>query len=565
MARRSVLLRCWLGADNACAQRLRTYRIGALVELYYAKAKEGRARRRGVMSDKDMQRTLSAYFGGDWLALLDYLGEQPHDDEEVTRALPQPRLMVTSTERAQSAASAAGISSDEVQRILAAYWRQSVPMSPIEMRVSALQRLWSEFDAIHARQAPGMKELEVRLDTDHAATASPPMPGSHSLSQELQQELRRLWGTTLNARFPEHLVTEASPGWAAATAIGPALRFWDFTGINAWHATEGRRAYKELGDEFEKAVNGWVEELTRLGCPIDVRFFADLRAVESELGPMQTQEETISEEVTDGFSMSLVVATRGRRSGYERLRDVITHHRRAWAEQHLTDYFEARWTADLQAAGKAYHRHAADRGKPPTLKQFAQMGSSAAAHWFAGDLSAVYTVLGLPSPMPAPTYQRRVPENVRAFKKRLRAQLTPLASGGNDAVAGLASHSLTWLALLEALGRPPELPQFGRQDFKRLADALAPDIDTAWRIYANTIMQALEETESSRSAHPDAPQAQPPTPAAPGQQVDDQVRAPVEELPCRDGLSMSEQQALAAEPEPTAAHNGRLRRLFHRR
>ena len=209
---RAELVRAWAQADAEAVQRLRAHRIGRLVGRYYAKAKDGRALRKVVINDKDSQRILSAYFGGDWLELLDYLGEQPHADEAVTRALPRPRLMVTSAEKAESVAAAQGVSAEEVQRILAAYWRQSEPSSPIEARVSALQRFWSEVDAIHARQAPGMKQLCVLLGAGLTGPWSVPgrgAPGDHRLSAELAQELRRLWATTLNPRFPEHLVTES--------------------------------------------------------------------------------------------------------------------------------------------------------------------------------------------------------------------------------------------------------------------------------------------------------------------------------------------------------------------
>lgn len=524
LERRAELVRAWAQADAEAVHRLRAYRIGRLVERYYAKAKDGRALRKVVMNDKDAERVLSAHFGGDWLAFLDFLGEQPHADEEVTRALPQPRLMVTSTEKAESAAAAQGVSAEEVRRILAVYWRQSEPTSPIELRVNALERFWSEVDAIHARQEPGMKELCVILGAGLSGPWSAPGRGSagdHRLSAELADELRRLWPTILNPRFPEHLVTEPNPLTAAAQAFGPAFYFWDWAGTNAWHATEGGRAYRQLGGEFEHAARELTASLDTLGCPVDDSFFADLRRVEQRLGPVEELTETVSEESEAGISITLT-ATRGeRRAGYELVRDVITRHRRAWAERYMPGYLEARWKADLQATGEAYHRHAADRAKPPTVKQFADMAAAAATNWFAGDLSAVYNVLGLRSPLPPTTYQRCVPEDPRAFTKRLQAVL--LAASGTSAPKGdtvrissspqlsaqlqasirarnstqtLAHHGLAWLGEMEALGRPPELAQFSKRDyFKRVYDVLAPDRDEAWRIYCDAIQQALDEAQ----------------------------------------------------------------------
>jgi len=453
--------------------------------------------------------------------------------------------MVTSTAKAESVAAEQGVSSEEVQRILAAYWRQSVPASPIELRVRALQRFWTEVDAIHARQKSAMKELCVVLGDGLAAAGRGPR--DRHLSTELAHELRRLWPTTLNPRFPEHLVTEPNPLTAAATAFGPAFRFWDYAGTNAWHATEGGRAYKELGDQFETAVREMTDALAALGCPVADSFFADLREAERNLGPVEVLEATVPvESDIPGISISMT-ATRGeRRAGYELLRDVITRHRRAWAETHLTAYLEARWKADLQTAGEAYHRHAADRGKPPTPKQFALMAAAAAANWFAGDLSAVYNVLGLRSPLPPTTYQRGVPDDPAAFTKRLRHVLIA-ASGArppkedilqvsrsaksyaqlqnwtraSNSIQTFAQHSLAWLEQTEALGRPPELAEFSKRPyFKEHFPALAPDLDDAWRIYCSAIQQVLKDTGRA-GGHTTAPH---PTTVPPPQPQTDPAR-----------------------------------------
>jgi len=81
--------------------------------------------------------------------------------------------------------------------------------------------------------------------------------------------------------------------------------------------------------------------LAALGCPVDDNFFADLRRVEQRLGPIEERTETISEESEAGISITLTAARGERRDGYEMLRDVITRHRRAWAEKYLTAYLEA--------------------------------------------------------------------------------------------------------------------------------------------------------------------------------------------------------------------------------
>ncbi|MGZ6564578.1 MAG: hypothetical protein ACXVHB_31695 [Solirubrobacteraceae bacterium] len=56
----------------------------------------------------------------------------------------------------------------------------------------------------------------------------------------------------------------------------------------------------------------------------------------------------------------------------------------------LSAYLHERWREELQEAGEACHREAADRAKLPTFKQFAKMAAVAANDWFGGDLTGVY-------------------------------------------------------------------------------------------------------------------------------------------------------------------------------
>jgi hypothetical protein len=158
-ARRDALLAGWVRADIDTARRLRTHRISQLVDRYYSKAKNGRAVRKRVISSEDFERTLTAYFGGDWLAFLNYLGEEPEVSEEITTSLPETRLTGTSSARAAKVAVEHGLPPEEVERMLAAYWGQSGGGTPVERRVHVLERLWRELDAVHARQVPGMPSL----------------------------------------------------------------------------------------------------------------------------------------------------------------------------------------------------------------------------------------------------------------------------------------------------------------------------------------------------------------------------------------------------------------------
>ena len=79
-------------------RRWRAEVLRPLVNRYYAKAKKDAPTARAVLT-KALQPATAAYFGGSWLALLDYLGEAVAAGEEITTALPEPRLYVQASAR----------------------------------------------------------------------------------------------------------------------------------------------------------------------------------------------------------------------------------------------------------------------------------------------------------------------------------------------------------------------------------------------------------------------------------------------------------------------------------
>jgi hypothetical protein len=497
IARRDALLAGWVQADIDTARRLRAHRIGQLVERYYSKAKNGRAARKGVINSEDFEQTLTAYFGGDWLAFLSYLGEEPDASEEIATSLPETRLTGTSSARAAEVAAEHGLPPEEVERMLAAYWRQSGGGTPVEQRIHVLERLWREFDAVHARQAPGMPSLFGLLGSGYYSSSGPLGPSvgdARVFSAELLTDVQRLWGTKVSPRNPERLVTE--PYWeaAAARAFGPAFDFWHHTAMNAWEMCEGGRTHNDL--------EGFEDQLR-----------ADLLAAESKLGPVERERDTVNEDNEGFLTVEMRVSRATRREGFEILRDIITRHRRAWADQHLTTYLEGRWKSELRAATEAYNRHVADKDKPPTVRQFAAQATDAADHWFGGDLTGVYGALGLRSPLPPPTYKRLLPVDSRAFTRRVKQELSAAAQARrphvdtdadvdqSNRLTALTRHSIRWVELAEALGEPPALNQFGSRDFSMGSVALDDDTDTAWRLYCEAIDRALRDNSSAPTRH----------------------------------------------------------------
>ncbi|MFF3335703.1 hypothetical protein ACFYWX_40315 [Streptomyces sp. NPDC002888] len=112
-----------------------------------------------------------------------------------------------------------------------------------------------------------------------------------------------------------------------------------------------------------------------------------------------------------------------RREGFERVRDLITRRRRAWAEQHLGAYVQHHWRSELEDVARDHHRFVAAKGRPPTLTQFARFATTAANHWTGGDLGALYTAIGEPAPSQQERPTRLLTEDGYDFARRVYQEL----------------------------------------------------------------------------------------------------------------------------------------------
>ena len=166
------------------ARRWRARATLGLVAAYYRKARSGPPLARSVLTAAHQQR-LSGVFGGDWLAFLNYLGEPPNPAEQITTALPEPRLYVTTASQTATVAVEHGLPIDEVERMLAAYLGQTAGSSPVEERVAAMRRWWGEFDALHAQQRPGMIPLWGLVDEGLVALDNERAPAPYLYRQLL--------------------------------------------------------------------------------------------------------------------------------------------------------------------------------------------------------------------------------------------------------------------------------------------------------------------------------------------------------------------------------------------
>ena len=492
-------------------RRYRATVVTALVRQYYAKAKNGRAKRRQVIS-KDHARGLAGFFCGDWLAFLDYLGEMPHEEEHVATALPEPKLIVTGKDRAGEIAERKGLPVEEVERILGAYWNESGGSSPVMERSGTLAEYWRAFDEIHTMQATGMRPLWGLVEESGWGNLEPATHTPYQqelfrelLSRHLVEQIERLWGTTVLAKWPDRVVSEPFPHAVMAETFGPALKFWHGCALTAWFVCEGPRSRTDipgLADYLRREL----VLLEDTGFPVHPQLFADLNAV--KLGPEEpiyARNDRVG--VGHGISVALQMSDGTRRQGFELLRDVITHHRRWWASQHLERYVRARWETELRAASQQYHLMTEEKGRPPTLKQYAKHAVEPARHWFAGDISLLYAALGqklvatisreLRMPVNRVTFATAVFDELGGQPFTRQIVVATREDGVQQAaeqdrhhrLRRLAGESLAFVQLSEALGRPPTLKEFGAK-FENMGQVLAPEIGAAWTTYTSAIARA---------------------------------------------------------------------------
>ncbi|MFE3032556.1 TerD family protein [Streptomyces canus] len=484
--------------------RHRIQQLQALMAGFAKRSKTGTALARRVVT-RALQPVISGYFTGDWLALLDYLQAPPHPDEEVITALPEPRLYVGMSAQAAGMAAEAGIPEEEIHAMLAAFLGGPTSLSPVEERVAALREWWTAFDQAHAVQRSGMRPLWGLVDDNIMAFSG---QDEHGFTQQLyrqvlpasvNEQVDRLWQSVTLQRHPRSIVSNPHPHQLMAETLGPALEFWHGVALTAWFVCEGpysRAPLSGLADYYSRPVTA----LRDAGCPVPTGLFEELRTAERHLGPeepiVRDRTELPVDTAAGSFSLTMSSSSGSRREGFERVRDIVTRHRRAWTDQHLGTYLEQRWRTALEDVARAHHRHMAAKGRPPTLIQFAQFATAAANQWTGGDLGGLYTAIGEPAPAQQERPARLLPGDCYDFARRVYTALGGIAVDDDLRMnqpeeaqrqwqlTSLAVESLRYVQLHEALGQPPTSKQFGS---RRLALAWPERETEGWSLFQRTL------------------------------------------------------------------------------
>jgi hypothetical protein len=507
--------------DTASLHRIST--IQRLLNRYYARSKRGAAPKMRQVLTRPFQRTISAYFGGDWLSFVRYLGESPHAEERIARALPEPRLYVTAKESAAALAATHAMAPVEIEKILQAFWGGEHAESPVQRRVAALRLYWSHFDHVHARQASRDQPLwgfvpenqTLELNEANKAQSGPTwyVPGSYRrlLPSDLLKQIDELWSGLFLPSRPDAIVTMPSPHAMMAETFGPALRFWHGAALTAWFVSEGPYSRTDVAG-LAKYHRRDLSQLEALNCPINMSLFDELIAAEKKLGKPTPVTAPGSEHQSTAGAITLKISMTigSRRDGFVRLRDILTAYRRDWAQRFLEAYLRALWEGEIRGTAREYNRLFEIRGKIPTIKQCAKFAAATTNHWFGGDISALFTAFGEKSPV-APVRVRFLPRDVQGFMWRVFAALGGTSTSFSDLETldpvarsaqwnahlsrkRLAEYSPRYVQLCEGSGQAPSLKEFGKTMFQQAAGVLATDLEEAWCKYSEIVEKTLQET-----------------------------------------------------------------------
>jgi hypothetical protein len=381
----------------------------------------------------------------------------------------------------------------------------------MEERVAALRRYWQSFDELHARQRSGMRPLwglveesaSIHLREPNENSPYQPKLYLEVLPPELIENVERLWGTVMLTKWPDRVVTNPFPHFLMAETFGPALGFWQSCALTAWFICEGPYSRTDMGG-LAHHERRELSALKEMNAPVDERMFEELIKAEGRLGPAEPiTDRSTSSDVGYGITITMSVSSGSRRKGFESLRDIITRHRQAWAEQHLERYLRSLWETEIGNAARAFNLLLGEKGgKAPTLKQFAKAATPSTNHWFGGDVSALYGAIGEKCPA-APQRSALMPKDkerfVRLIMERLPSLQYELYEGRmSDEVTQdyarkeLAELGLRYVQLEEALSRPPEMKEL-RDKFTYRSRVLAADDDEAWQIYVRAVERAKAE------------------------------------------------------------------------
>ncbi len=458
---------------------IRTALTRQLAARYYAKVdKKGQLTRKRMLT-REYEQLLVGLFRGSWRDFVEYLGEQLHPDDAIDKPAPTA-LVAPPVELPPPVQARLGVA--------ARYW----------IAVGQIERSQRATDSLPIGLVP---EGDNYLVADGRTGRLVVQDGWKShLPSELNAEILRQWGSEHWPAASHRIVTTPNRHFNLAQAVGPALRFWHGSYLTVWYMCRGgwsRTTLKDLGRYYERELL----LLSSMGCPVEAELLDSIANAERLLGaPRQVAGKR---EVTrsGGIEIELSTEITIERGGFEAARDVISTARDRWTFVHLENYLQRRGHQDLEDANRFYWRTVADRGRPPTLKQFASIAGALAVNWLGGEIAVAYVAVGAESPITTDRVGRPALPRVEFVQKVLEGlaggrplELDPMKGGYRESweLVSLANSSFRYLQVMEGTGDKPKVKDMAGV-VERLSEvrAVKPEEILDW--YAQVVDWALAQ------------------------------------------------------------------------
>lgn len=335
-------------AKHEVVERFRAMQLQTALHVYYRfaeKAHKPIPRKRFL--NESTQMVLSGYFEGSWIKFLEYVQEQPAEDDYISTQVPKPQVLIPLKINIGPSELPAG----EAERILDSL---DASGSGLRARFALAREFWDTLMNLHAARKPGVGKLRVLVEGvavywDYYFEKGDdgywnPSVFLKLLPQELIARIDALFGRQTSSEYPTARASALFPYATFCSHLNPALLFWNRVGLTTWDATwkvGWQKEYQTLQDFSGKNI---LEQLADWGCPID--------------GDM-----------------------------------------RSWTERHFEAFWQGRYRTKVAECGRRYNRLREVTGSDPAISKFVnQEVVTVVNEYFSGNVFSLLEVLGEPLP-----------------------------------------------------------------------------------------------------------------------------------------------------------------------